>query len=254
MVADMNDCRTTSGPDHATRISARAALVLAVIAVVAALGGTAWAAATITSASIKDGAVQSRDIANGRLGVAGVDVRDGSLGVVDLSVAARRALRGVSGPAGPAGPAGAAGATGPVGPAGPGATRIAVTIPMASAAGVTTRSLASVGGVELVLSCEVTGSNVVIAALGANGALLSSSRFLSRSGTGGATQTSGTGGTATSVQLVGEQALLAETFHGSVDAWVTTASATLHVDAHVITKGHAVGRSCDVVGSVTPAS
>ncbi len=228
-------------------------MLLAVIALVAAMGGTAWAAATITSASIKDGSIQSRDIANGRLGVAGVDVRDGSLGVVDLSAAARRALRGASGPAGPAGATGATGATGPAGAAGPGAARIAVSIPMGSAAGVTTRSLASVGGVEMVLSCEVTAGGVVIAALGANGGIMSSSRFLLRSGTGGATQTSGTGGAATSVQLVGEQALLSETFHGSVDAWVTTASSTLHVDAHVITKGHAVGRSCDVVGSVTPA-
>ncbi len=61
-------------------------------------------------------------------GVTGVMVQDGSLGMADLSLGARDALRGDPGPVGPAGPqgpagtpgqAGAPGPTGPQGPAGP---------------------------------------------------------------------------------------------------------------------------------------
>jgi hypothetical protein len=54
--------------------------------------------------------------------ITGADIRNGSIGLKDLSGAARRGLRGQTGPAGPQGapgPQGAAGPAGPTGPAGP---------------------------------------------------------------------------------------------------------------------------------------
>lgn len=70
------------------------ALVVALLALVVATGGSAVAASLITSAQIKDGTVQAKD----------------------LSAKARTSLRGKAGPRGPAGPAGGAGATGARGP------------------------------------------------------------------------------------------------------------------------------------------
>jgi hypothetical protein len=84
-----------------------AGVVCALAAVTAA---TAGVQALITSAQIKDGTIQSRDIKNGAIARA------------DLSQAAANALRGRSGPAGPAGPAGTQGpqgATGAQGAQGP---------------------------------------------------------------------------------------------------------------------------------------
>lgn len=57
--------------------------------------------------------------------ITGKEIKDGSIGLVDLSRAAKRGLagkpgaNGKDGAAGPAGPAGAPGAAGPQGPAGP---------------------------------------------------------------------------------------------------------------------------------------
>jgi hypothetical protein len=68
---------------------------------------SAYGATLITSAQIRDNTIQSRD------------VRNGTLGVVDLSVAARRALKGAKGATGATGPAGPAGASGGTGAAGP---------------------------------------------------------------------------------------------------------------------------------------
>jgi hypothetical protein len=78
-------------------------LVVAVAALILALSAPAIAARLIT----------------------GKQIKDGSIGLKDLSASARAKLRGVRGPAGPPGPAGAAGATGARGPAGaPGATNV----------------------------------------------------------------------------------------------------------------------------------
>jgi hypothetical protein len=73
--------------------------VTATLALFIALGGTSYAVATlprnsVDSAQIRRGAVESSE------------VRDRSLRVRDVSVGARRSLRGQRGPAGPAGPAG----------------------------------------------------------------------------------------------------------------------------------------------------
>jgi Collagen triple helix repeat (20 copies) len=117
-----------SKPSIIRRLVGRHATVVAYLALFATLGGSAYAAASITGASIKDGTVTGRDIKNR------------SLGANKLSPAALRALaggqgqpgspgsngdRGEPGPAGPAGPTGEpgpkgeAGAAGPRGPAGP---------------------------------------------------------------------------------------------------------------------------------------
>ena len=96
--------------------------VTATVALFLALGGTSYAALTITGGNvrnesltgsdIKDGTVKSADIANGKL--TSSDVKDGSLGSVDFKAGDL-----------PAGPAGPAGATGPAGPQGPaGATKV----------------------------------------------------------------------------------------------------------------------------------
>jgi hypothetical protein len=75
--------------------------VTATLALFIALGGTSYAVATLPrnsvgSPQIRSGAVKSSE------------VRDRSLHVRDISVAARRSLRGKTGPAGPPGPSGVA--------------------------------------------------------------------------------------------------------------------------------------------------
>jgi hypothetical protein len=89
------------------------ATAIAVVALVAAAGGTGYAAPSLTAAAkIKKGTIT------------GKHVKDGSLGTVDLSAAAREALRGATGPQGPkgeTGPKGDAGAPGTPGtPGAPG--------------------------------------------------------------------------------------------------------------------------------------
>lgn len=85
--------------------------VMATVAVFLALGGTSYAALTITGKNVKDASLT------------GADVRDGSIAAKDLAVSAR-ARAGAAGPAGPQGPAGQrgdagrAGADGAAGPQG----------------------------------------------------------------------------------------------------------------------------------------
>jgi hypothetical protein len=73
--------------------------VTATVALFVALGGTSYAVATLPrdsvgSRQIRQGAVKSSEVANR------------SLRLRDVSIAARRALRGKAGPTGPPGPAG----------------------------------------------------------------------------------------------------------------------------------------------------
>ena len=93
------------------------ALVVSVIALVAATGGTGYAAAKIAKDS-----VGAREIRAGA--VASSELKDGSVRLRDLAAEARPTAgpRGGTGPAGAAGPQGAPGspgATGAQGPAGP---------------------------------------------------------------------------------------------------------------------------------------
>jgi hypothetical protein len=86
---------------------------VAYLALFAALGGSAYAAVTVTGANVKDGTIT------------GKDVKNRSLGTNKLSATAVSSLTGKPGPAGPQGERGAVGPTGPAGtkgetgPAGP---------------------------------------------------------------------------------------------------------------------------------------
>jgi hypothetical protein len=94
-----------------------AAIVIALVALVMAMGGSAVAASLTTSKQIKDGTIQTRDLSK--------------KAVAALRTTTASAVAGVPGPAGPAGPEGPAGpkgdrgdkgdpgATGQQGPAGP---------------------------------------------------------------------------------------------------------------------------------------
>jgi hypothetical protein len=101
------------------RLSRRHTTAVAYVALFAALGGSAYAAVTVTGQQIKDGTIT------------GKDVKNRSLGAGELSRTALASLSGTPGPAGPQGlkgdkgeqgargPAGPKGDPGPTGPAGP---------------------------------------------------------------------------------------------------------------------------------------
>jgi hypothetical protein len=103
--------------------------VIATVALLVALSGTAGAAAVrlITGADIANGSVRGVDLApdsvTGRHvpegSLTGLDIEDESIRVKDLSVTARSLLRGPKGATGGSGSAGAAGATGETGATGP---------------------------------------------------------------------------------------------------------------------------------------
>jgi hypothetical protein len=89
--------------------------VVATVALFAALGGSSYAAFTVSGRNVADESLTGRDI------------RNGSLGLADLSefatVTRRRGRRGPRGRQGARGPAGPPGAQGP--PGAPGATTVA---------------------------------------------------------------------------------------------------------------------------------
>jgi Collagen triple helix repeat (20 copies) len=89
------------------RLLRRHGTAVAYLALFAALGGSAYAAVTVTGANIKDGTVT------------GKDVKNRSLGTGKLSTKAVSSLAGQRGPAGPQGPKGNPGEPGPTGPTGP---------------------------------------------------------------------------------------------------------------------------------------
>ncbi|WP_146175346.1 hypothetical protein [Paraconexibacter algicola] len=76
--------------------------VMATFAVFVALGGSSYAAITLPRNSVGDKQIRTAAVRSS-------EVRDRSLGVRDLSLDARKSLRGVAGPAGPAGTQGPAG-------------------------------------------------------------------------------------------------------------------------------------------------
>jgi hypothetical protein len=92
---------------HQLRDRLTYANVMATVAVFVALGGTSYAAIKLPRNSV--GGTQIRTAA-----VTSSEVKDRSLGVRDLALAARTSLRGERGPQGPKGD------TGPPGPGGPG--------------------------------------------------------------------------------------------------------------------------------------
>jgi len=88
--------------------------VVATLALFIALGGTSYALTlprdSVGSREIRTRAVGASEIAAGA--VRSSDIRDRSVGVRDISIRARRSLRGQRGALGPAGPAGPPGAPG----------------------------------------------------------------------------------------------------------------------------------------------
>jgi Collagen triple helix repeat (20 copies) len=88
-------------------LSHRHGTAVAYLALFVALGGSAYAAVTVTGQNIKDGTVT------------GKDVKNRSLGKSKLSATALGSLTGERGPAGPEGPQGPQGQRGSQGPAGP---------------------------------------------------------------------------------------------------------------------------------------
>jgi collagen triple helix repeat protein len=90
-------------------LSRRHAAAVAYLALFVALGGSAYAAATITGKNIKDGTITARDIKKGSL-----DTTRLSPGVLG-SLSGNRGPAGPQGDRGPAGPRGPKGATGPAG-------------------------------------------------------------------------------------------------------------------------------------------
>jgi hypothetical protein len=89
------------------RMFRRHTTVVAYLALFAALGGSAYAAVTVTGKNIQDGTIT------------GKDVKNRSLGKSKLSRTALSSLTGARGPAGPQGEPGPKGAPGEQGPAGP---------------------------------------------------------------------------------------------------------------------------------------
>lgn len=89
------------------RLSRRHATAVAYLALFAALGGSAYAAVTVTGKDIQNGTVTGRDVKNG------------SLGTKKLSRTAVSSLAGQRGPAGPQGEPGERGLVGPTGATGP---------------------------------------------------------------------------------------------------------------------------------------
>src|SRR4051794_27006239 len=88
------------------RLGRRHTTAVAYVALFAALGGSAYAAVTVTGKQIKDGTVTGRDIKNR------------SLGAKDLSAGALGSLAGERGPAGPQGSPGPKGDPGKPGTTG----------------------------------------------------------------------------------------------------------------------------------------
>jgi hypothetical protein len=98
------------------------ATIIACVALLAALSGTAVAGSLITGAQVQNGSLTGLDLRNGTVNSA--DVRNNGLTTLDIRNGTLRAVDfapGVldSGGVGSAGPAGTAGPPGPQGPAGP---------------------------------------------------------------------------------------------------------------------------------------
>jgi hypothetical protein len=111
-----------------TRLLGRHTTAVAYLALFAALGGSAYAAVTVTGKNIKDGTVTGRDVKNRSLGsnelsasavssLAGQRGPQGAPGVPGPK--GDRGEPGARGPAGPKGDPGPRGETGPAGPTGP---------------------------------------------------------------------------------------------------------------------------------------
>src|SRR4051794_27027777 len=89
---------------------------MATLALFIAIGGTSYAALTITGRNVRNSSLTGADIRNGSL--TGSDVDNGSLLPADFAPNMAQLLRGDRGPQGERGPPGVTGPTGPPGPQG----------------------------------------------------------------------------------------------------------------------------------------
>lgn len=85
--------------------------------------------------------------------ITGSQIKNGSIGLVDLSKSARRALAGKTGPVGPAGPQGAQGPAGATGPAGLNAIHTVVSPRVTIPPGESSYDVQQAGGPALVATC-----------------------------------------------------------------------------------------------------
>jgi hypothetical protein len=105
--------------------------VISTAALFLALGGTSYAALTITGRDVHDSSLTGADVRNSSLtgadvrngSLRGADIRDGTIAERDLAHPLRRDLlraeSGATGPTGPEGPVGGTGPRGEIGPVGP---------------------------------------------------------------------------------------------------------------------------------------
>jgi hypothetical protein len=110
------------------RVRLTYANITATIALFVALGGSAYAAISITGRDVRDHSLSGRDVAPNSIGsaeitngsVRGIDIRNGTIAAGDLARPLRQDLRaGGSSPRGATGPIGPTGAAGPLGETGP---------------------------------------------------------------------------------------------------------------------------------------
>lgn len=91
-------------------------MVISLIALFVALGGTSYAAITITGKNVKNGSLTGADLKNESVTTA--DIKNGSLLTKDFKAGQLPNFTAASTQPGPAGPKGDTGATGPAGPKG----------------------------------------------------------------------------------------------------------------------------------------
>jgi len=101
------------------RLSRRHGTAVAYLALFAALGGSAYAAVTVTGKNITDGTITGRDIKNRSLGTNKLSATAVSSLTGQRGPAGPQGEKGEQGPVGPAGATGPKGATAPAGPQGP---------------------------------------------------------------------------------------------------------------------------------------
>ena len=89
------------------RVTPSPSMIIAIIALIVAVSGSAIAATMINGSNIKNGTIPGAKLKNNS--VTGAKVKNGSLSAADLSVAAQSALKGQVGATGPAGVSGPAG-------------------------------------------------------------------------------------------------------------------------------------------------
>jgi hypothetical protein len=101
------------------RISRRHGTAVAYVALFAALGGSAYAAVTVTGKDIKNGTITGKDVKNRSLGKSKLSPTAVSSLTGARGPEGSQGPQGQRGPQGPAGPIGQTGLKGDVGPAGP---------------------------------------------------------------------------------------------------------------------------------------